>query len=45
MATGNALFNVCARDPLTYVGVGVLIGIVSFVAVVVPGRRAARVDP
>jgi putative ABC transport system permease protein len=44
-AIGNILFNVSARDPLTYVAVGVLIAVVSFVAVAVPGRRAARVDP
>jgi predicted permease len=44
-AIGNILFNVSARDPMTYVAVGVLIAFVSFAAVVVPGRRAARVDP
>ena len=44
-AIGNTLFNVSARDPLTYVAVVLLIALVSFAAVIVPGRRAARVDP
>jgi putative ABC transport system permease protein len=44
-AIANTLFNVSARDPLTYVAVVVLIVIVSLVAVLVPGQRAARVDP
>jgi putative ABC transport system permease protein len=39
------LFNVSARDPLTYGVVFALISIVSLVAVLVPGRRASRVDP
>jgi putative ABC transport system permease protein len=44
-AIGNVLFNVSARDPITYVAVGMLVTLVSFAAVIVPGRRAARVDP
>jgi putative ABC transport system permease protein len=44
-AISNTLFNVSARDPLTYVAVGTVIAIVSLTAVLVPGRRAARVDP
>jgi putative ABC transport system permease protein len=44
-AIANTLFNVSAHDPLTYVAVVVMIVAVSLVAVLVPGRRAARVDP
>jgi putative ABC transport system permease protein len=44
-AIGNTLFNVSARDPLTYAAVAALIVIVSLLAVLVPGQRAARVDP
>jgi putative ABC transport system permease protein len=44
-AIANTLFNISARDPVTYVAVVLLIVIVSLVAVLVPGRRAARVDP
>lgn len=44
-AISNTLFNVSARDPLTYTAVAVLIALVSVVAVLVPGQRAARVDP
>lgn len=44
-AIGNILFNVSAYDPLTYGGVFLLVTLVSLVAVLVPGRRATRVDP
>jgi ABC-type antimicrobial peptide transport system permease subunit len=44
-AIANTLFNVSARDPLTYAAVTILIVVVSLVATLVPGRRAARVDP
>jgi len=44
-AIANTLFSISARDPVTYVAVVLLIVIVSLVAVLVPGRRAARVDP
>jgi ABC-type antimicrobial peptide transport system permease subunit len=44
-AIGNTLFDVSARDPLTYAIVFAMVTVVSFVAVVVPGRRASRVDP
>jgi len=39
------LFGVSERDPLTFVGVAVLLGIVAVIASWVPARRAARVDP
>jgi predicted permease len=44
-AIANILFNVSARDPFTYVAVATLIAVVSLIAVLVPGQRAARVDP
>lgn len=44
-AIANTLFNVSAHDPLTYVAVLTLVTIVSLTAVLVPARRATRVDP
>jgi predicted permease len=44
-AISNTLFNVSARDPLTYAAVFGLVTLVSLLALLVPGRRAARVDP
>jgi predicted permease len=41
----NILFGVSARDPLTYATVIGVIAVVSFVATLVPARRATRVDP
>lgn len=41
----NFLFQVNPRDPLVYVAVAALLGIVSFVATLIPARRATRVDP
>jgi predicted permease len=41
----NILFGVSARDPGTYAIVIGVIGIVSLVAMLVPARRATRVDP
>jgi ABC-type antimicrobial peptide transport system permease subunit len=39
------LFEVRPSDPLTLLGVVALLLVASFVAVLVPARRAARVDP
>jgi putative ABC transport system permease protein len=39
------LFEVTATDPLTYVGVAVVLGLCAFVACYVPALRASRVDP
>jgi predicted permease len=39
------LFGVHATDPLTYVTIVVILGVVTLVASAVPARRAARTDP
>ena len=39
------LFGVGARDPMTFVGVGALLALVSVIACFIPARRAMRVDP
>jgi putative ABC transport system permease protein len=39
------LFGTTAHDPLTYVLVGLLIVLASAIAIFIPARRAAKVDP
>ncbi len=39
------LFGITATDPLTFIAVAVLLGMVAFVANYLPARRAASVDP
>jgi predicted permease len=39
------LYGVSASDPMTFVGVAVLIAAVAWLASYIPARRAARVDP
>jgi putative ABC transport system permease protein len=39
------LFEVTPTDPLTYLGVGALLGLSALIACYIPARRAARVDP
>ena len=39
------LFNVRPADPLTFLAVAVVLGLVAAFASYVPGRRATRVDP
>ncbi len=39
------LFGVSPFDPVTLVGVPILLGLASLVAIYVPARRAAKVDP
>ena len=41
----NTLFGVSARDPLTFAVVVTVVIVVSLVAMLVPARRATRVDP
>ena len=41
----SLLFGVRPADPVTYVAVPVLLGLVALVACLVPARRAVKVDP
>ncbi len=41
----SLLFGVQARDPLVFVGVPVLLGVIAFFAVWLPAGRASRIDP
>jgi putative ABC transport system permease protein len=41
----SLLFGVTPTDPVTFVAVALLLGLVALVASLVPARRAARVDP
>jgi len=39
------LFGVSTRDPLTFLGVAILLLVAALIASYVPARRAARLDP
>ena len=39
------LFEVKTTDPLTYLGVAVVLALVALLASYIPARRAVRVDP
>jgi putative ABC transport system permease protein len=41
----SLLYGVSPFDPLTFVGIGVLIAAVALLASCVPARRASRIDP
>lgn len=41
----NFLFGITPTDPLTYISVAILLSLVAFVAILIPARRATRVDP
>jgi putative ABC transport system permease protein len=41
----SLLFNVGVTDPLTFVAIAVLMTLIALVAVLIPARRATKVDP
>jgi predicted permease len=41
----SLLFGVQAADPLTFVGISVLLGLIALLASYIPAQRAARIDP
>jgi ABC-type antimicrobial peptide transport system permease subunit len=41
----SLLFGVGASDPLTFIGIVLLVSVVAFLAAWLPARRAARVNP
>jgi predicted permease len=41
----NLLYGVAPNDPTTYIAVSILLTTIALVAMVVPARRASRVDP
>jgi putative ABC transport system permease protein len=42
---GTLLFDVGARDPITYATVGVMLALVAMLACYIPAARATRIDP
>jgi len=42
---GKLVYGVAATDPLTFTAVALGVSVVAFVAIVVPARRAMRMDP
>jgi putative ABC transport system permease protein len=42
---GTLLFEVGARDPITYAAGGVTLALVALLACAIPAARATRIDP
>ncbi len=42
---GTLLYGVSANDPITYIALVLLLGVIALVASYIPARRAMRVDP
>jgi ABC-type antimicrobial peptide transport system permease subunit len=42
---GTILVDVDPRDPATFLGVTVILAVISLLGLYVPARRASRVDP
>jgi putative ABC transport system permease protein len=42
---GSLLYGVGASDPVTFVGVSLVLGVIAFIAAYIPARRAIRINP
>ena len=42
---GTLLFGISSRDPITYISVPILLGVMAVAASYIPARRATKVDP